>query len=308
MFTGSGMPMRFADLDGSMIDVYQAATQMTDESDQTYPFTINSLLDNALGPEGYYGVFTANMHTDSASSSGADAIVASAQARGVPVVSAAPDADVARRPQQLVVQLAVVERQQARLHDRRRCRRERPAGDGADQTRSVGSLTTRQAQRQPDPDYDADDQGRRVRLLRRRRRELRGDLRSRRHRSRDLQRRPMRHTATGRRRSPGTPTSRRTPGSTTAPIPPTSTDHSRAPRSATSHSVQLTGLAPNTTYYYRVSSTDARRQLLDGAAGKPRRREASQPPPRASPTPPPPTSAPGPRTPTPTSPRPGTAR
>ena len=31
-FTGSGMPMRFADLDGSLIDVYQAATQMTDES------------------------------------------------------------------------------------------------------------------------------------------------------------------------------------------------------------------------------------------------------------------------------------
>ena len=70
MFTGSGMPMRFADLDGTMIDVYQAATQMTDESGQTYPFNINSLLDNALGPEGYYGVFTANMHTDSASSSG----------------------------------------------------------------------------------------------------------------------------------------------------------------------------------------------------------------------------------------------
>ena len=37
MFTGSGMPMRFADLDGSMIDVYQAATQMTDESGQSYP-------------------------------------------------------------------------------------------------------------------------------------------------------------------------------------------------------------------------------------------------------------------------------
>ena len=39
MFTGSGMPMRFADLDGTMIDVYQATTQMTDESGQTYPFT-----------------------------------------------------------------------------------------------------------------------------------------------------------------------------------------------------------------------------------------------------------------------------
>ncbi len=88
MFTGSGMPMRFADLDGSMIDVYQAATQMTDESGQTYPFTIDTLLDNALGPQGYYGVFTANMHNDSDTSDGADAIVASALARGVPVVSA----------------------------------------------------------------------------------------------------------------------------------------------------------------------------------------------------------------------------
>src|SRR6185295_9051616 len=40
MFTGSGMPMRFADLDGTMIDVFQAATQMTDESGQSYPFTV----------------------------------------------------------------------------------------------------------------------------------------------------------------------------------------------------------------------------------------------------------------------------
>jgi hypothetical protein len=88
LFTGSGMPMRFADLDGTMIDVYQATTQMTDESGQTYPFTVDTLLDRALGPQGYYGVFTANMHTDSVQSSGSDAIVASAQSRGVPVVSA----------------------------------------------------------------------------------------------------------------------------------------------------------------------------------------------------------------------------
>jgi hypothetical protein len=88
MFTGSGMPMRFADLDGSLIDVYQATTQMTDESDQTYPFTVNTLLDRALGSTGYYGMFTANMHTDVAASTGSDAIVASAKARGVPVVSA----------------------------------------------------------------------------------------------------------------------------------------------------------------------------------------------------------------------------
>ena len=63
--TGSGMPMRFADLDGTLIDVYQAAHSMTDESDQTYPSTVNALLDKAVGAEGYYGVFTANMHTDS---------------------------------------------------------------------------------------------------------------------------------------------------------------------------------------------------------------------------------------------------
>jgi hypothetical protein len=88
LFTGSGMPMRFADLDGSLIDVYQATTQMTDESDQVYPFTIDTLLDRALGATGYYGAFNANMHTDTAAHAGSDAIVASAKARGVPVVSA----------------------------------------------------------------------------------------------------------------------------------------------------------------------------------------------------------------------------
>jgi Domain of unknown function (DUF4082) len=87
-FTGSGMPMRFANLDGAIIDVYQATTQMTDESDQSFPFTISTLLDRALGAEGYYGAFTANMHTDSASSSGSDAIVTAALQRGVPVIAA----------------------------------------------------------------------------------------------------------------------------------------------------------------------------------------------------------------------------
>jgi hypothetical protein len=87
MFTGSGFPMRFADLDGSIVDVYQATTQMNDESGIDYSAHIAALLDGALGPNGYYGVFTANMHTDYASHPGADAIVAAAQARGVPIVS-----------------------------------------------------------------------------------------------------------------------------------------------------------------------------------------------------------------------------
>jgi len=87
-FTGSGMPMRFTKADGSLIDVYQAVTQMTDESEQSYPFTINSLLDKAIGPEKYYGAFTTNIHTDGGSILESDAIIQSALTRGVPVVSA----------------------------------------------------------------------------------------------------------------------------------------------------------------------------------------------------------------------------
>jgi hypothetical protein len=87
-FTGSGLPMRFAKADGTIIDVYQAATQLTDESGQTYPFTIDTLLDRAIGTEGFYGVFTVNAHNDQQASRVADAVVASARARGVPVISA----------------------------------------------------------------------------------------------------------------------------------------------------------------------------------------------------------------------------
>ena len=91
MFTGSGMPMRFADIDGSLIDCYQVTTQLTDESDITYSTHINSLLDKAVGSEGFYGIFCANMHTDvngGNSTQGSDAIIASAQARNIPVISA----------------------------------------------------------------------------------------------------------------------------------------------------------------------------------------------------------------------------
>ena len=80
--------MRFADLDGTIIDVYQANTNMTDESRQSYPATVDALLDNAVGPLGYYGAFGTNIHTDfTAPQPGDEAIVASAQARGVPLIS-----------------------------------------------------------------------------------------------------------------------------------------------------------------------------------------------------------------------------
>jgi chitodextrinase len=86
--TGSGLVMRFADLDGTTIDTWQAHTHMNDEAAQPYPATSNALLDGALGANGYYGYFTVNMHTDFNPWPDSDAIVNSALTRGVPVVSA----------------------------------------------------------------------------------------------------------------------------------------------------------------------------------------------------------------------------
>ena len=81
------MPMRFSTKTGGLVDVYQATTQMTDESGQTYPFTPNTLLDNALGPLGYYGAFTVNLHTDNGTTPEDDALLTSATSRGVPLVT-----------------------------------------------------------------------------------------------------------------------------------------------------------------------------------------------------------------------------
>ncbi len=88
LMTGSGMVMRFAKADGTMIDVYQAATQITDESGQSEPKTIETLLNNALGSLGYYGVFTINMHTNVSESPESDIIIAATQAHGVQVMAA----------------------------------------------------------------------------------------------------------------------------------------------------------------------------------------------------------------------------
>ncbi len=85
MFTGSGLPMRFADLDGTMIDVYQVTTHLVDENGQTYPQGIDALLDRAIGPEGYYGVFGTHYYF---ADNWGELVVTSATARGVPIVTA----------------------------------------------------------------------------------------------------------------------------------------------------------------------------------------------------------------------------
>jgi hypothetical protein len=88
--TGSAEIMRFADSDGSTINLYQAHTHLNDEAmNPTQVGTaITSMLNAAVGAQGYYGFLTANMHTDNAASPGSDAIVAAAKARSVPVISA----------------------------------------------------------------------------------------------------------------------------------------------------------------------------------------------------------------------------
>ena len=51
MFTGSGMPMRFTDRNGNLIDVYQATTQMTDESGQILSFQHGHVVEQRIRSE-----------------------------------------------------------------------------------------------------------------------------------------------------------------------------------------------------------------------------------------------------------------
>jgi uncharacterized protein DUF4082/concanavalin A-like lectin/glucanase superfamily protein/galactose oxidase-like protein/Big-like domain-containing protein/purple acid phosphatase-like protein/Kelch motif protein len=91
LMTGSGFPQRFADTDGSMIDVYQAMTQVSDEANEFLPTTtqIGTLLDHALGPQQYWGAFTVILHSDYGDHRRLNDLVADAQQRHVPVVTSA---------------------------------------------------------------------------------------------------------------------------------------------------------------------------------------------------------------------------
>jgi hypothetical protein len=89
LFTGSGLPMRFATAGGQVIDTYQAPTQITDDIVSSSTTSINTLLDNAQGSLGYYGVFTVLAHTDvpDSTTNVANPVIASAASHHVPVLS-----------------------------------------------------------------------------------------------------------------------------------------------------------------------------------------------------------------------------
>ena len=62
--TGGGFPMRFADLDGTLDRRLPAEHESDRRVDVRLRRRDRALLDNALGPQGYYGAFGTNIHTD----------------------------------------------------------------------------------------------------------------------------------------------------------------------------------------------------------------------------------------------------
>lgn len=83
--TGSGLPMRFADKDGKLIDVYQQETHLVDEVFADTFTSVAALIDRALGPEGYYGAF--GTHYDFSNEFDVE-LMALAAAKDLPMVSA----------------------------------------------------------------------------------------------------------------------------------------------------------------------------------------------------------------------------
>ncbi len=55
--TGSGFPMPFADLNGEVIDIYQAASHLVNQSGVPQEQGISRMLEGALGPDQYFGAF-----------------------------------------------------------------------------------------------------------------------------------------------------------------------------------------------------------------------------------------------------------
>lgn len=84
--TGSGFPMRFADTDGTVLDIYQATTHLVNENGIDHGEGIRFLIDRALGDEQFFGAFgTYYDYTDGFF----DAVVSIAKERDVPLISAA---------------------------------------------------------------------------------------------------------------------------------------------------------------------------------------------------------------------------
>ena len=194
MFTGSGMPMRFADKDGSMIDVYQSdhtddrRVGLSGGSRREGPHrqrdrrSGRAVRRRRYSPAGLLrGVQRQHAHRSAPKPEqqrlrqGDRAIRQAARRAGRHLTA---DAPLARRPQRLLLRGPELGRRhrRAELHGCRRPGSARPAGDGAGQVRHRGAHRPH-ARRRPGQHLKEDDQGRGVRLLPRERGRLRGHLR-----------------------------------------------------------------------------------------------------------------------------------
>ncbi len=89
-FTGSGLPMRFSDENGAILDIFQSTTQLPDETwGQNIHNTFKTLIDRSID-QGYYGFLNANFHPPSYGSyqTVAGNMMSYANTRGVPIWSA----------------------------------------------------------------------------------------------------------------------------------------------------------------------------------------------------------------------------
>lgn len=86
LFTGSGIPMRFGDSNGDLLDIYQGVSNLVNENGVDYSLGVNTLLDNALGSKGYYGFF--GTHDDFRDTTFSTTVINAAKAHNVPIISA----------------------------------------------------------------------------------------------------------------------------------------------------------------------------------------------------------------------------
>ena len=177
MFTGSGIPMRFAKLDGTIIDVYQAATEMPDESGESLPVVLRP----AARPRHRARGLLRRLHDQHALRQLSPRGLGRHRGLGPGARRAGgvgeADADLARRPERLVVRGPDLEREHAELLDRDRRGLAQHAGDGADDFRRGTALTGITLQRLAGRLHHADDQGHSVRVLPGDAGQLRGGLR-----------------------------------------------------------------------------------------------------------------------------------
>lgn len=82
--SGSGMAMRFTDVNGNLIDTYQGVTDLDYETDPTTA-TMNADLDNTLNSNEFYGVF--GTHYDRADNDYYMLLLNAAISRNIPMIS-----------------------------------------------------------------------------------------------------------------------------------------------------------------------------------------------------------------------------